>query len=270
MLRRTDLDVLIRLHRAWPLWSSLVLHVALASVCCIPHAPKVHDCVMVDLQMPRAGLPGPRGGSAEPRSQGAPAGMTVPHAPSAVPAHHETHEQMLPAKPQAALVTEQKASVAQTPPAPLAGRGADSGATARGQASAASAQAGGADSGAGKANATGGAGGAGGEGPGGSGGAKRPVDGVFGARGGPAYLRKVLPVYPRFAQRLGKEGTVLLRLTLDENGTLQAVEVVEKAGHGFEEAALAAVSASAFRPAMHNGRAVPCRALLPVRFELKD
>jgi protein TonB len=80
----------------------------------------------------------------------------------------------------------------------------------------------------------------------------------------------VLPVYPRFARRIGKEGTVMLRLTLDEGGSLKNVELLEKAGHGFDEAAVAAVRASRFRPALRHGRPVSCRAILPVRFELQD
>jgi protein TonB len=80
----------------------------------------------------------------------------------------------------------------------------------------------------------------------------------------------VLPVYPRFAQRIGKEGTVLLRLTLDDRGVLAKVEVMKKAGYGFDEAAVAAVHASSFRPALRNGRPVPCRAMLPITFELQE
>jgi periplasmic protein TonB len=272
MLRRSDIKVLIRPNHAWPLWSSLLLHVALFSVCCIPHAPKVYDSIMVDLEMPRLGSPGPMGGVPAHRPKNAPTGKAVAPAPTAVPARYEPHKQMPPAKPQAVPVPKQKANAPQTPIRSPVDRGADASATAKGQAMAASAQAqaGGTSSGVGKGNAIDKASGAGGTGSGGSGGANRPVDGVFGAQGGPSYLHKVLPVYPRFAQRIGKEGTVLLRLTLDEDGILKAVEIVEKAGHGFDEAAVAAVRASRFRPAIHHGAYVACRAMLPVRFELKD
>lgn len=107
-------------------------------------------------------------------------------------------------------------------------------------------------------------------GSGGSGGGTGPFEGQFGAQGGPTYLNRVLPTYPAFARRIGKEGTVLLRLTLDDRGTLSRVEVMNKAGYGFDEAALAAVKASRFRPALRNGKPVHCRALLPVRFELRE
>lgn len=97
-----------------------------------------------------------------------------------------------------------------------------------------------------------------------------PILTTFGSATGPAFLRRVLPVYPEPAKRLGKEGRVVLRLHLDARGNLQRVEVVEGAGFGFEEAAIAAVKQSSFRPAMVQGEPRACIALLPVRFVLKQ
>ena len=79
----------------------------------------------------------------------------------------------------------------------------------------------------------------------------------------------IKPDYPRLARRFGKEGKVVLRLFIDEHGRLLNVEIVEKAGYGFDEAAIEAVKASAFRPAKLNGISVACKALLPVRFKLE-
>ncbi|MDP3012806.1 MAG: TonB family protein, partial [Candidatus Subteraquimicrobiales bacterium] len=59
----------------------------------------------------------------------------------------------------------------------------------------------------------------------------------FGTATGPKFLHKKLPVYPVHARRLGKEGKVVLRLTIDEQGNLMHVEVIEGAGYGFTEAA---------------------------------
>ncbi|MGQ9689646.1 MAG: TonB family protein, partial [Desulfobaccales bacterium] len=92
----------------------------------------------------------------------------------------------------------------------------------------------------------------------------------FGSSTGPAFLRRVMPVYPEGARRLGKEGRVVLRLTIDAGGNLVKVEVVEGAGFGFDEAAVAAVKRSSFRPAMVNGQPVTSVAKLPIRFVLKD
>ncbi|GEM_PF-2283491 len=92
---------------------------------------------------------------------------------------------------------------------------------------------------------------------------------AFGSPGGPKYRHKEIPVYPALARRLGKEGKVLLRLTIDENGDLVNAEVIEDSGYGFADAALAAVKRSVFIPPTLNGRPVRSRALLPVTFTLR-
>lgn len=95
------------------------------------------------------------------------------------------------------------------------------------------------------------------------------VEGEFGSINGPSFLKIVKPEYPRFARRLGKEGKVVLRLFIDEHGRLISVEIVEKAGYGFDEAAIEAVKASSFQPAKINGRPVSCKAILPISFRLQ-
>lgn len=106
-------------------------------------------------------------------------------------------------------------------------------------------------------------------GPGLAGPALGPVGASFGDADGPRFVQRVMPRYPELARRKGREGHVLLRLVIGPGGELRDVEVVEGGGHGFDEAALAAVRASLFAPAMRDGRAVECAALLPVRFALK-
>lgn len=97
-----------------------------------------------------------------------------------------------------------------------------------------------------------------------------PVEDVeFGSATGPAFKHKEMPVYPPMARRLGKEGRVLLRLTIDENGKLLNVEVLEGAGFGFTEAAVEAVKKSTFLPAIKDGRSIMSRALLPIKFTLR-
>lgn len=91
----------------------------------------------------------------------------------------------------------------------------------------------------------------------------------FGSATGPAFIRRVMPVYPERARRMGREGLVVLRLTIDARGNLVKVQVVEGPGYGFEDSALAAVKGSAFRPAMVKGEAVASIARLPIRFRLK-
>lgn len=91
----------------------------------------------------------------------------------------------------------------------------------------------------------------------------------FGSQNAPAFLHREVPVYPLVARRLGKEGNVLLRLTIDEKGNLLNVEVLESAGYGFTEAAIEAVKKSTFLPAKIDGKAVMSKALLPVKFRLR-
>lgn len=91
----------------------------------------------------------------------------------------------------------------------------------------------------------------------------------FGKDSGPKFLHMEMPQYPMIARRLGKEGSVILRLTIDENGNLINLEVIEKAGYGFTEAALEAVKKSTFLPAKKDGKAVVSRALLPIKFTLR-
>jgi len=92
----------------------------------------------------------------------------------------------------------------------------------------------------------------------------------FGSAGGPAFVKRVLPEYPWMARKAGREGRVLLRLTIDERGRLTDVVVVEKAGYGFDREAVRAVRRSTFRPAVRDGVPVRSEALLYVRFELEE
>ncbi len=79
-----------------------------------------------------------------------------------------------------------------------------------------------------------------------------------------------MPIYPKLARRLGKEGIVLLRLTIDERGRLRDVEVLKKAGSGLDEAAIKAMRESAFKPAEKNGKPIACRVRAPIRFVLRS
>ena len=96
-----------------------------------------------------------------------------------------------------------------------------------------------------------------------------PVDAEFGAANGPRFAHRSLPKYPRLARQLGKEGIVVLRVTIDESGHPIVVEAVKAAGSGFDEEAIKAVKESLFHPAKREGKPVVCRAILPIRFELR-
>lgn len=96
------------------------------------------------------------------------------------------------------------------------------------------------------------------------------VETSFGATGAPAFINRVMPVYPPAARRLGREGRVVLKLLIDRHGKLRSIEVLEGAGYGFLEAAIAAAKQSTYAPAIINGEAVASVAILPVRFCLDE
>lgn len=110
---------------------------------------------------------------------------------------------------------------------------------------------------------------------GGEGGKNEPggfglVERSLGSPDGPSFLRKVLPVYPALARKLEKEGNVLLCVTIDERGRPVEIEVLRKAGFGFDEEAVKAVQGSTFVPAKKEGKPLACKVLLPIRFVLKQ
>ncbi len=95
-----------------------------------------------------------------------------------------------------------------------------------------------------------------------------PSEVAFGSPNGPRFLHQVAPAYPALARRLDKQGTVLLRVTIDTHGRPVKVEVLRKAGFGMDEEAVKAVEESTFVPARRDGQPSTCKALLPIRFAL--
>jgi protein TonB len=95
------------------------------------------------------------------------------------------------------------------------------------------------------------------------------IETKFGASVAPAFLHREMPVYPMMARRLGREGKVMLKVTIDEEGNLLDVKVIDKAGYGFTEAAVEAVKKSTFLPAKKDGKRIASRAFLPIRFQLE-
>ena len=101
-------------------------------------------------------------------------------------------------------------------------------------------------------------------------GGEKIIDSTFGSINGPKFLQREAPIYPPMARRLGKEGKVVLRLTINEKGELVNIEIVESAPYGFTESAIEAVKKSKFLPAMKDGYPITSRAILPIKFVLKN
>lgn len=76
------------------------------------------------------------------------------------------------------------------------------------------------------------------------------------------------PEYPPPMKALGREATVKVEALIDKAGKVRQVVVVKSGGVDFDIAALAAVERSSFLPANIDGRPVPVRYRIPVRFKL--
>jgi len=78
------------------------------------------------------------------------------------------------------------------------------------------------------------------------------------------------PAYPPLSRRLNEEGKVLLRVELDEHGSVSSARVETSSGFPrLDEAALAAVRTWRCTPARRDGRAVRAVAMQPFRFVLQ-
>lgn len=86
----------------------------------------------------------------------------------------------------------------------------------------------------------------------------------------PQYKYKVEPKYPEAATKAGKEGQVLLQTTIDENGIPRDIVAKTDIGFGFEEAAIAALKKTTFRPATKGGNPISLQVEIPYSFTLKD
>lgn len=74
--------------------------------------------------------------------------------------------------------------------------------------------------------------------------------------------------YPPEAEAEGIEGRVFVMFVVDGEGQVTEAEVVASAHPLLDEAALAAVRATRFRPGRQAGRPVPVRMVLPITFAL--
>lgn len=84
----------------------------------------------------------------------------------------------------------------------------------------------------------------------------------------PALVEFVKAPYPEAARAKGVAADVVLALDIDESGQVTAVEVVEPAGYGFDEAARTAALSFRFRPATRADKAVKSRILYRYSFHL--
>ncbi len=72
----------------------------------------------------------------------------------------------------------------------------------------------------------------------------------------PTYKNRVEPKYPDTAKKAGKEGTVILQMTIDENGIPKNIVALTSLGFGLEEAAIEALEQMTFHPATKAGKPI--------------
>ena len=78
----------------------------------------------------------------------------------------------------------------------------------------------------------------------------------------------VTPAYPEEARKKKIEGKVTLQVVVNEDGSVSDVKVLE-GPEIFHQATIDAALQFRFRPAKHNGKAVPVRMIMPIEFSLR-
>jgi periplasmic protein TonB len=86
----------------------------------------------------------------------------------------------------------------------------------------------------------------------------------------PLYKTRVTPEYPEPMKAAGRQGEVLLAVTIDENGKVVALKVKRSNNALFAKAALAALKKCEFTPGLQNGAPVTTTIDIPIKFMLDD
>jgi len=86
----------------------------------------------------------------------------------------------------------------------------------------------------------------------------------------PVAMSPIKPLYPEIAQEAGIEGVVVVQAFIDENGRVKETLILKGVPNtGLDEAAMAAIRKTRFRPARQRERAVGVWISIPVNFKLK-
>src|SRR5688500_17601038 len=86
----------------------------------------------------------------------------------------------------------------------------------------------------------------------------------------PKLLQAVAPEYPPAALAAGKQAKVKVRISIDATGIVTKVEVVDKVGDGFDEAAIAAAEQYVFEPAEFDGKPGPITVETAINFTIEQ
>ena len=86
----------------------------------------------------------------------------------------------------------------------------------------------------------------------------------------PVPVKTPPPDYPVSLRREGVEGTVAIKVTIDEDGNVAECVVSKSSNAEFEKPALAAVRTWKFKPATKDGAAVKAAIIIPIRFSAES
>lgn len=86
----------------------------------------------------------------------------------------------------------------------------------------------------------------------------------------PKLLQAVAPDYPPAALAAGKTAQVKVRIKIDATGVVTAVDVIDKVGDGFDEAAIAAAMQYVFDPAEIDGVPAPITVETTIHFVIEE
>ncbi|MDY6787491.1 MAG: energy transducer TonB [candidate division WOR-3 bacterium] len=85
----------------------------------------------------------------------------------------------------------------------------------------------------------------------------------------PSLLTDLNPVYPETAKQLGIEGTVIIQLLVEKDGSVSSVEVLRSIHPLLDNAAKAAALNLRFSPAMTRDIPIRCYISIPITFSLE-
>lgn len=88
----------------------------------------------------------------------------------------------------------------------------------------------------------------------------QPIGGIEGIQ------KKI--IYPEIAKRAGVQGRVYVKAFVDEGGNVKKAEVIKGIGAGCDEAAVAAVLKTKFKPGKQRGKPVRVQVSIPILFKL--
>jgi len=87
----------------------------------------------------------------------------------------------------------------------------------------------------------------------------------------PSYFKNPFPIYPKKSRRRGEEGTVILRVKVDPQGTPESIDI--QASSGFSEldhAAIETVRQWKFKPAETGGKTTASTVAIPIVFKIEN